>query len=68
MGQTNDNADHENNAVYENSSMYNIVETFNNLILLKMILNHLNLILILNTQTMNQSYIRRLTVYSIAMI
>ena len=25
MGQTNDNADHENNAVYENSSMYNIV-------------------------------------------
>lgn len=31
MGQTNENADHENDAVYENSSMYNIVETFNNL-------------------------------------
>lgn len=31
MGQTNENTNHENDAVYENSSMYNIVETFNNL-------------------------------------
>lgn len=31
MGQANGDADHENDAVYENSSMYDIVETFNNL-------------------------------------